>query len=196
MNSFIINRKRTWVSALLVAGWLLGTPVTPARADPGAISEYAVKAAFVNNFVQFVEWPPSAFQDASAALIIGVLGNDPFGPLLEQTVKDETVKGRGIIIRRISKIDDAVSCHVLYISRSEKERLPLILKRLASLPIMTVGDMESFADLGGVVNFYLEKNRIRFEINQESARQNGLKISSKLLCLGRIVGSKSSKESH
>ena len=194
MNTYPINRIRHGITAVLAAGLLLGTPGAVVRADPGAFNEYAIKAAFLYNFIQFVEWPASAFPEPGAVMTIGVLGNDPFGPLLEQTTKGEAVKGRGFVVQRIRDVDDAKSCHVLFISKSEKERLSQILKRLEGLPILTISEMEGFADRGGIVNFYTEKSRIRFEINHESARRKGLKITSQLLCLGRIVGQDSSKE--
>ncbi|MEI6563024.1 MAG: YfiR family protein [bacterium] len=194
MNPFTVDRLRSWISVLLVAGWILGVFVTPCKANPIAVSEYSVKAAFLNNFIHFVEWPLSAFPDPGAALTIGVLGDDPFGPLLEQAVKEEKAKGNGVVIRRFKSVDDVTSCHVLFISRSEKERMFLILKRLEEVPILTVSEMEGFADHGGIVNFYIENNRIRFEINKESAYRKGLKISSRLLCLARIVEQKSVKE--
>jgi hypothetical protein len=194
MKPYFLNSIGSLFSALLAVGWLLGAPVTTGRAEPGAINEYAIKAAFVFNFIQFVEWPPSAFPDPGTVLTIGVLGNDPFGPLLDQTVKGESVKGRGFDVRRFRDLDEVKSCHVLFISKSEKERVTLILKHLEGLPILTISELEGFADRGGVVNFYTEKNRVRFEINHESARRKGLKITSQLLCLGRIVGRESSKE--
>ncbi len=194
MKRYFLNIRESSVSALLAAASLFCAPVTTVRADPGAVNEYAIKAAFVFNFIQFVEWPSSAFPDPGTVLTIGVLGNDPFGPLLDQTVKGESVKGRGLVVRRFRDVDEVKSCHVLFISKSEKERIPLILKHLEGLPLLTIGEVEGFADRGGVVNFYTEKNRVRFEINHESARRKGLKITSQLLCLGRIVGRDSSKE--
>jgi len=180
----------------LAAGWLVCGLIPPAGAAPGAFHEYEIKAAFLYNFVQFVEWPPAAFADPGAPLTIGVLGDDPFGPLLEQTVKGETVKGRGFVIRRFRDVEAAKSCQVLFISKSEKERIPQILKHLEWAPVLTVGEADGFAARGGIVNFIIEKSRVRFEINQESALRKGLKISSQLLCLGRIVGGDPSKEDH
>ncbi|MEI8122344.1 MAG: YfiR family protein [bacterium] len=194
MKHYFLSTMESLFSALLAAAWLFGATVMPVRADPGAVNEYAIKAAFVYNFIQFVEWPPSAFPDPGTLLMIGVLGTDPFGPLLDQTVKGESVKGRDLVVRRFRDVDDVKSCHVLFISKSEKEQIPLILKRLEGLPILTISELDGFADRGGVVNFYTEKNRVRFEINHESARRKGLKITSQLLCLGRIVGRESSKE--
>jgi len=194
MKHYFLNTMESIFSALLAAAWLFCAPVTSVRADPGAVNEYAIKAAFVFNFIQFVEWPPSTFPDPGAVLTIGVLGIDPFGPLLDQTVKGESAKGRGLVVRRFRDVVDVKSCHVLFISKSEKDQIPLILKRLEGLPILTISELDGFADRGGVVNFYTEKNRVRFEINHESARRKGLKITSQLLCLGRIVGRESSKE--
>ena len=178
----------------LAAGWFPGGSGAPALADPPAVKEYVVKAASLYHFIEFVDWPQTAFPEPGGAITIGVLGDDPFGAVLDQAVKDESVKGRKVVVRRFRDVGDVASCHVLFVSKSEKERFPLILKRLDEVPVLTVSEMDGFADGGGVVNFYIEKNKVRFEINQESANRKGLKISSKLLCLGRVVEPKSSQE--
>jgi len=160
----------------------------PAAARAQAL-EYEVKAAFLYNFTKFVEWPPSAFAEGNAPLRICVLGEDPFGRNL-QTVPGEEVEGHPLIVMRPETLAKAAGCQVLFVSRSERERLPQILAPLKSSPVLTVGDGKGFLDQGGIVNFILEGSRVRFEINPAAAEQAGLKISSKLLRLARIAGQK------
>jgi YfiR/HmsC-like len=149
--------------------------------------EYEVKAAFLLNFAEFIQWPPGAFPEADAPLVIGVLGNDPFGSALEETVRDEKVQSHKLVIRRAHHVEDLDGCQMVFVCKSERH-VPELLARLDSRPVVTVGDSEGFARHGGTIDFYLEQNKVRFEINPESARQNGVKISSRLLALGRVVG--------
>ena len=150
-------------------------------------TEYQIKAAFLYNFARFVEWPASALPDSARALILGILGEDPFGPEIDRIVEGKTVNGRRLEIRRLKDTDSLNGCHILFVSTSEGRRLPRILEALRLLPVLTVGDFESFAGRGGIIDFVLEENRIRFEINQEAAERAGLKISSKLLKLATLV---------
>jgi len=177
-------RSRWWrvLLGLLFCGAAL-------RADAPGSKEYAVKAAFLFNFTKFVEWPAAAFADDSAPLVIGILGDDPFGPALDEIVQGETVQKRTVVVRRKLQLADLKGCQVLFVSKTEHARLARIVADLGEASVLTVGDMEGFARHGGVINFYLEENKVRFEINPDAARSKGLKLSSQLLKLGRIVGS-------
>jgi uncharacterized protein DUF4154 len=154
----------------------------PARAQEG-VSEYQVKAAYLFNFLKFVEWPEDAFSDALAPFVIGVVGEDPFGNSLPQVVIGKTVQGRDLVIRVFHAGEDLRSAHILFISASEKKRLPVILSPLRGSSVLTVADMEGFAESGGMIQFVSENNRVRFAINADSARRARLRISSKLLSL-------------
>lgn len=167
---------------VLLLGCLLPVPIgaQPAR-------EYQVKAVFLFNFAQFVEWPPQAFPDDGAPLVIGVLGEDPFGPALDEAVQGESIGGRSIIIRRYRHLSEVEHCHILFISRSETARVDPIVARLASRSILTVSDAEGSAHRGVMIRFFTENKRIRLRINLESARAAGLVISSKLLRPAEIV---------
>jgi hypothetical protein len=144
-------------------------------------SEYDVKAAFLYNFTKFVEWPPSAFDERNDFQLC-VLGDDPFGKSLK-VVEDERVAGRRITLLRTPKLAEAEGCHILFISRSEKSRIPHILQDLGASPVLTVADTDGFLDEGGIINFRLEGSKVRFEINQQAAERVGIKISSKLMRL-------------
>ena len=182
--------------ALAVACLLLWSPraACPADTRPVAFSEYQIKAAFLFNFTQFICWPDNAFADASAPIVIGVLGDDPFGALLEQTVEGELVHDRKVVIKRFRHLDDLKTCHLLYIARSEKNRLAQIITALRGSPVVTVSDMDQFADRGGTIGFIIRDNKIRFEINLDAAEEAGVKISSKLIKLAVTVRDERQKE--
>ena len=146
-------------------------------------SEYQVKAAFIFIFAKFVEWPAATFADKTSPLRIGVLGDNPFGTDLEQFVRDKTINDHPLEARECRTLEEAKKCHIVFISASEKNRLPEIIKALQGANILTVGETEGFTESGGIVNFVSEGKKIRFHINDDSAKTEGLKISSKLLSL-------------
>lgn len=146
-------------------------------------SEYQVKAAFLFNFAKFVEWPAAAFADAKAPLCIGVLGDNPFGADLERSIRDKTINDRPLTMRECRTVEEGKKCHILFISASEKKRLPEIIKALEGANVLTVGETDGFTEAGGMVNFVPEGNKFRFQINDVSAKSAGLKVSSKLLSL-------------
>ena len=185
----VLERARRPFGVVLAAALLLLS--VPVLAQPAAESvtarEYQIKAVFLFNFAQFVEWPAEAFASKEAPLCFGVLGDDPFGVALESVVRGESVRGRELIVRRARRAEELKGCQLLFISRSERARLDEILAELEGAPVLTVSEVEGFGRRGGVINFYLEENRVRFEINPEAAEEDGLRISSELLNLGKIV---------
>jgi len=151
-------------------------------------SEYQVKAAFLYNFPNFVEWPPVALPDTATVITIGILGQDPFGDAFAPFV-DKLVKGRGAVVKRSTRLQELPLCQVLFICDSERRYLPQILEHLRGRAILTVGETEGFADAGVMVSFFLQDKRVRFEINVDAAEASGLKFSAKLLKVAaRIVG--------
>jgi hypothetical protein len=157
--------------------------LTTSRAQETQPSEYQLKSAFLFNFAKFVEWPPEAFSSSTAPLVFGVLGENPFGEHLENTVRNKTINGRKIVVKTVTSPDEAKTCHILFISTSERRRLREILEALRSSSVLTVGEMDRFIEAGGMINFVLENNKIRFQISDQAARNARLKISSKLLSL-------------
>ena len=115
--------------------------------------------------------------------MIGILGKDPFNTALEQTIGEKTVRGKGIQIKRLRRLDDLRSCHILFISKSEKSNLPIILDKIADKSILTVSDIPDFARRGGMIHLYTENNKVRFIIHTRAAEKAGLKLSAKLLTL-------------
>lgn len=152
----------------------------------GADQEYLIKAAFLYNFAKFVEWPSPVSGDRTAPLGVCIIGQDRFGDALG-TLKNKTVEGRPISVRKGVKPDEADRCHIFFISTSEKENLPQILKTIRGAPVLTVGDTEGFARSGVMINLVPIGNRIGFEINLSAVEATPLKISSKLLKLGKAV---------
>jgi hypothetical protein len=146
-------------------------------------TEYQVKAAFLFNFAKFVEWPPRAFASGTSPLVIGVLGENPFHEDLAQTIRNKTIDNHRLEITEIRSLAQATNCHMLFISTSEKERLPEIFKSLKGARVLTVGETDRFIAAGGMINFVLQGTKIRFQINREAATSAGLRISSKLMSL-------------
>ena len=160
-----------------------------ASATEVAFKEYQIKAAFLFNFAKFVEWPYKAFPNEISPLVIGVLGEDPFGHVLEELVENQTINGRKLVIKRFRRIEELKICHILFISPSEKKAVPEILASLKNRHILTVSDIDRFAARGGIICFVQQNSSIHFEINVEAAKTAELKISSKLLRLAQVVDS-------
>lgn len=177
---------RRWASICLALGCCMTAAV--ARAADGAPSvEYQLKAVFLFNFAQFVEWPARAFPEPTSPLVIGVLGDDPFGAYLDDLVKDETVGRRRLIVRRYKRVSDIAECHILFVSGSEADALDQIVGSLKGRSILTVSDLPTFTRQGGMVRFVTEEGRIRLRISVVAAKASGLTISSKILRPDMIV---------
>ena len=149
--------------------------------------EYQVKAAFLFNFAQFVEWPDGTYASTNVPFCIGVLGDDPFGAALDQIVQGESIGSHKLTVLHSRQVADFKNCQMIFISKSEKGHLAKILSALDSRPVLTVSEVDGFARSGGDINFYLDGTKVRFEINPTAAQNGGLKISSQLLSLGKIV---------
>ena len=166
------------IPILLPAASAAGTKLT---------HEYDLKAAFMFHFAQFVEWPPEALPEGSMPLTIGILGDDPFGTFLDEIVRGERLGARSIQVRRYRRIADIEECNILFISRSENERVAEILAAVKNRPVLTVSDGDGFASQGGIIQFFTDKNRIRIRINLDAAEAANLTISSKLLRVAEVV---------
>lgn len=182
------NCGRSGLSAAPIAAFfLLFLSVLNLAAQPAATKEYQLKAVFLFNFSQFVEWPTNAFTDSQSPITIGVLGTDPFGSSLDDTVRGEKVNGRPLVVQRYGRVEDIKDCHIIFISQSEEGRLEQILENLKGRSILTVADTDQAARRGVMIRFVMENNKIRLRINLASARTAGLTISSKLLRPATIV---------
>lgn len=146
-------------------------------------SEYQIKAAFLFNFAKFVAWPPEAFAATNAPLVIGVLGENVFGDNLERTISNKTINNRPLLCKEFRSVADVTNCQILFISASEKGKFTKILDALRGTSVLTVSESDQFIEAGGMINFVIESNKIRFQINDDAAKKSGLSISSKLLSL-------------
>lgn len=149
--------------------------------------EYQVKAALLLNFTKFVEWPEGAFAAAGSPITICVLGQDPFGAILDRAIEGESVNNHAIRTRRLLPDGDPRSCHLLFISRSERERSARIISGLRGASVLTVSELPGFADAGGMIEFLIEAGKARFYINAATAQAAGLKLSSRLLRVAKEV---------
>lgn len=167
----------------LLCGALLLLALSPARAAP---TEYELKAAFIYQIARFVEWPSSPAPATSAPLRLCVLGGNPFGPALE-TIRGKPVNERKMEISLLDTNTDPRECNILFIASSAERHLERIAAISRGAGMLTVGDTQGFAQRGAMINFFVENGKIRFEINPEASQRAGLKISSQLLKLARIV---------
>jgi hypothetical protein len=153
----------------------------------GPPDEYQVKAAFLYNFAKFVEWPPEAFENPSQALVVCVLGEDPFGRALDDVVGGRKIEGRALSIRRISDARQARGCRILFVSSSERKTALQVLAALNEPGVLTVGEADSATAEGMIINFTLEGCKVRFAIDEAAAERGKLRLSSRLLSLAIAV---------
>jgi hypothetical protein len=152
-----------------------------ANAQEAGPTEHQVKAAFLYNFAKFIDWPADV-----GPLNLCILGEDRFGGDIDD-IEGKSAGGKILAVKRIKSAQEIRKCRILFISSPEKDRLDSILTSAQGLNVLTVGDTEGYAERGVIINFYKEQNRIRFEINKDAAERSGLKISSKLFSLAKIV---------
>jgi YfiR/HmsC-like len=179
-NPISWNPSARLARAIGIVALLLG----PLCAQPA--TEYEVKAAFLCKFASFVEWP---HQSADGRLCIGIVGQDPFGADLDRIVAGKSIGGRAFQIRRFKPGQEVGACEIVFVSASERTRLPHILEHLKGSATLTVGDVPEFCENGGMINLRMEGERIHLEINLESVERSSLHLSSKLLNLGSVTHS-------
>lgn len=180
-----MRRLPAALAALLVLFPGGAFPAGDVEAAPS--EEYQVKAVFLYNFVQFVQWPAETFPEKNSPLVVCILGDDPFKSYLDDVVKDEKVEEHPIQVVRYGRIEDAKVCHLLFVSASETRKLPPILASLKSRKVLTVGESESFSRQGGMVSFITRDGKIRLKVNLGAVQAADLTVSAKLLRLAEIV---------
>jgi len=171
----------------LAALLLSAIPRGVAEAQSNTAGEYEVKAAFLYNFAKFIEWPESSFPDPQSPLTICVLGSDPFGRTLDDALQGKMIGNRPVTLERFKNPAQARQCHIAFVSSSEARRLPEIQDQLRGASVLLVGESDGFAEAGGVLQFVLQDNRVRFVINTDAAQRADLKVSSKLLALAEVI---------
>ncbi len=179
------------------------SPSALARAQPAepavrVSDEYTVKAAFLYNFGRYVEWPANTFRNASDPFVIGVVGEDSFGGKLDEVAAKKTIQDRRIVVQRFASPDQYKQpCHILFVSRSlSQDQQTALIKNTQGTTVLVVGEIPGFAENGGGVNFFIDGDRVRFEINVTTARQSRLRMDAKLLNLGKPVDSQRPAASH
>lgn len=186
--------KRTLLQALLAA-CLIGA-ITPGAglAQEGTSLERAIKATYLWKFAPFVEWPASVFKSPDSPFVICVLGNNPFGDVLNQAVADQRVLGRPIVVRQVMEVSGDSGCEILFDAGSSQQSVGAALAAVQGTPVLTVTNSEDYGGPKGIINFVIRENHVRFEINDAAAAANGLVISSKLLSLAVAVTPRTERE--
>jgi hypothetical protein len=176
---------RTFTCIFITVLGVLGAPCLRAQDDRPL--EYHVKAVFLYNFANFVEWPEDEFADSTAPFVFGIYGEDPFGSALEEVLEGENIEGRRIEIRQSENVSDILSCQIVYAATDELSRLNQLIEETRGRSILSVGDADGFARSGGIIEFIDEENKVRFLINMDNAESAGLKVSSRLQKVAREV---------
>ena len=180
----LIILAATFGMAQLVLSQASAPPGTGSR---GASLEYQVKAAYLLNFTRYVDWPSQVFQAPTDPVRVCVLGQDPFGVVLDATMQGKTTQGRPLAVRRVRSSSDAAGCHLVFISRETWRTLRELPRTLRSAGRLTVGESEEFAQAGGVIGFVIRDEAVRFVVNAEARDRAGLRISSRMLSLAAAV---------
>lgn len=173
-------------TALTLCLALLVAPAGRLQANSSS-EEYSVKAAFLFHFAQFVDWPPETFKDAGSALTYCTVGEDVFHGGLEASLGGKTIGSHPLSVKHFKQAREIEGCQILFFGAAEKKSIPEALSILKGNAVLTVGESEHFVQVGGVIGFLLEDNKVRFEINLDAAEKAKLKISSRLLTLAKTV---------
>ena len=176
--------RRTCLGVILL--FVLNILAAPSgRAQEAVILEEQVKAAFLYNFVRFVEWPQSAFTSESAPITIGVLGNDEFATRLATLLKEKKAHSRSFDVKKLGNPSEATGCQMIFVAQSESKKATQVVEATKKQPALLVGETDDFLDNGGIINFVRDNNQLRFDINPKAAEDRKLVISSHLLRLAR-----------
>jgi len=150
--------------------------------------EYVLKAGYIYNFTKFIKWPEEANREIeNGGLNFCLMGEDPFGKILDKIAKILKKKNRALLVTPQVSLEEMPECHILFVNESEKSNVNQILLRVREYPVLVIGDTPGFAEKGVGINFFLQNNKLRFEINREALKKSGLVVSSELLNLARIV---------
>ncbi len=189
LNALMRHRTFYRPVCLCVAFALFLVGTLNLHAQLASAREYQIKAVFLFNFGQFVEWPADSFPEILSPLVIGILGEDPFDGYLDEIVRGEKVAGHPLVVQRYRELGEIKTCHILFISRSEAGKLRQIINGLRGRSILAVSDISDFTEYGGTIRFVTESNKIRLRVNLDAVKAANLIISSKLLRPAEIVTS-------
>ena len=169
-----------------VSLWLAGSAPARAGGETGTALEYAVKANYLYKFAPFVTWPPAAFATPTAPFNLCIVGEDPFGPMLDQAAQGQQAEGHPVVIRRAAVFTPGMACHLLFVGRPKGQSTSEALRLAAGQPVLTVTDA-SRGVAGGMIEFVLKDGRVRFDVNLPLTEADGLQVSSKLLSVAFSV---------
>jgi hypothetical protein len=188
-SAFGVDSRQIWRTSIfgVIAGWLFLTASPKAFSQKEEGAEYPVKLAFLYNFTKFVEWPPDSYRAPSAPLLICIVGHDPFSQILEAELRTRNVGGHPVEVRALKPNDKLSLCQIVFVPATEKQHAGRIVSGLKGSNTLTVGETDGFAVQGGIINLTVEANNVHFEINRLAAERAGLKISSRLLSIAKIV---------
>jgi hypothetical protein len=178
-----VRRAKITLLALNLAGWVVLSPSVLAQQSKP--QEYQIKAVYLYNFSKFVQWPPTTENKDTFAIC--VLGHDPFGAALDNVLVGEKIEQKAMVARRITDVQEAAKCQILFIAISESSRAKQILSALGKNSILTVSDIANFSLIGGMIQFVVQDNKVRFEVNLSAAEKAGLTFSSQLLKVASAV---------
>jgi YfiR/HmsC-like len=187
---------RRRVSPLLILFLMLASAGRSFGADPRTLSEYQIKAGFFFNFTRFVEWPETAFATPTSPILACVAGDTPLTELVTDVAVGKVVNGRAVSIRRVKVSDDLRRCNLLFISAGEDRRAAEILAGLKKTSTLTVGETPGFAQAGGMINFSIQENKVKLELNLDATTRAGLKVNSKLIAVSRLISRNSVAEAN
>jgi hypothetical protein len=177
--------KQIIAATLVVFAAFNMSPVAWDQSNPHA--EYDLKAAFLFNFAKFIDWPPGSFTSPEAPFTICILGRDPFGHGLDESLQGKMIRARPLAVRRLKDKTEARSCQMVFVSSTESAHLTELLESLRGANVLLVGETNGFAAAGGTIELTLEDNHVRFTINVDAAGRASLTFSSKLLALAKVV---------
>jgi hypothetical protein len=185
VKAFVMAKAR-WKNFAVPSMLVIAVAVCLARSAYAASREYQVKAAFIYNFTQFIEWPKDAFSSPDAPFIIAVVGDDPFDGALDKILAGKSVGNRPIVTRHFSSVADIRPCQILFVSMTADASLQAVIEKIGKAPVLTVGESEELLSTGGAVRLFLEDGKMRFQINPDVLEAARLKASAKLMQLARI----------
>jgi hypothetical protein len=155
-------------------------------AQANVVPPSEIKAVFLFNFTGFTEWPPNAFNNATEPLVIGILGENPFGQYLDEVVQNEKKDGHPLMIKHFTRVDDVKNCHILFINKKTPEEINQVINALKGRSILTVSDAKDFVKKGGMIRFYTDNDKVKLQVNVGAVRDGNMVLSSKLLRLAEI----------
>jgi YfiR/HmsC-like len=187
-----ISWSRRWFAASLLAVLAAAPGAPSARGQASSPNEYQLKAAFLFNFAKFIDWPPGSFASPQAPFSICILGKDPFGQAIDDALRGKLIGEHSVGVRRAKEVSEVRHCQIVFVAGTETRNIAALLDGVRGANVLLVGEADGFAASGGTIQFMVEENHVRFLINVDAADRSGLKFSSKLLALAKIVHGASS----